>query len=529
MAAQNAWAAAVDRRFLLTVAGLTVAAFLLRMWGAASQSIWVDETFSIAWAGVFEGMRIERLTGNLQGPLHALGLFLWSRLFGAGELALRTFGVVLGTAAIPVTAWALLPIRPVERGLAVCALLAASPFHVWYSQEIRNYVLAMLLATVSLGAFLRLLAAPPGSRRTWLLYTAANLLGMWSNLSFSFLLAAQGAWLAWRALVRDRAAAKLLRRAAVSWAVVLVVLTPWFLQFYQRSIIPSGALGAPPAESLRDVRGAATSPVLGIPYAYYVFATGFSYGPSLRELHEFERFGLLALLRRHLPALLLAGAAFGGVGLLGVRRLWREKGVGRAWLLWAVVPVLLTFVVTLRNLKVFNVRYAAGAFLPVLVILACGALAPRRGWMRAALLALLLVPSAISLVSLRTDERYWKEDARSLAAFLRTETRPGDLLFTVGSIQPLWEYYWKLPPGKPAHLELADAWPWYWQRVPREEQFVRFEQMAAGHSRTLVLFYRAKDVDRQGAWADYLAARGGIAREVRWPGLRMLVLGEGGS
>jgi mannosyltransferase len=503
------------RAIAMAVGALTLLALGLRLWGLGRQSIWADETFTIAYAAVFEKMTVDRLLINLQGPFHALVLFIWTRLFGSGEAALRSLEAVTGAATVPVLWWALRPLgRPAAAFLA-CGLLAVSPFHLWYSQETRNYAFAILLGIASMGALARL----PGTGRHRIGYTAANVLGLLSNLSHAFVLATQGVWL----VLRGRNARPLWRAVAMSWAITALFLSPWLVQFWERHVVPSGVVGARSVESLTTVRGATTAPILGVPYAYFAFSTGFSYGPSLRELHGLYQGGARALLGRHLVEILSVAVVFGGLALIGAWRLLYAGPLARGWLLLAVLPVFLTFGVSLTNLKVFNVRYAASAFPAFLLLVGEGITAPRRRAIRWLILGVVLLPVGKSVAAYYTDPRYSREDARGVDAFLRHEALPGDLLFTVGATAPLQGYYWIRAGGPPPGVECADVWPWYSEHVAFDEQFRRFESLARGR-RTFVLFLRAKDVDPSGRWAEYFARRGGIQRTEEFTGARVLVL-----
>ena len=96
---------------------------------------------------------------DIHPPLYYWLLSLWAVPFGQGEAALRGFSVVLGTLMVWAT-WGLgraLGGRAV--GLAAAALLAVSPLAVQYSQEVRMYALAGLLAAASSWAGLALLRA----------------------------------------------------------------------------------------------------------------------------------------------------------------------------------------------------------------------------------------------------------------------------------------------------------------------------------------------------------------------------------
>ena len=506
---------------VLPAAGLTLLAAVVRFLGLTRQSIWVDESITIAYAGIFKGMTLERFLVNLQGPFHALTLFLWSRLFGAHEFALRSLSALCATATVPLLIWALGPLRRRGTTLIAAALLAVSPFHLWYAQEIRNYAFVIFFVVLSMGAFLRLLR---GERRWWPLYTAAGVLGLLSNLSFAFLLVTQ----AWILLTRRKEiGSSLWKGFALSWIATLLVLSPWMAQFWQRHVEVSGALALRPIAAGERIRGETTSPFLGIPYTYSAFSYGFSYGPSLREYHQMPMLGASRVLLRHWPALLWAALAFGAVSVLGAIRLWRGGPETRAWLWLAVLPVLLTYGTATRNLKVFNARYAAAAFPAYVLVLSEGILSPRGRAGRLALAAALLLPCGVSLAQYQSNPAYWKEDARGVSRYLRREIRPGDLLFLVGTDLPFREYYWRFPENRPPDLAMEDAWRW--KGLPWEEQFRQFETEAQGYHRVLYLSLRPKDVDPQGEWMSYLAREHPGTPEVRFTGAEIRIFPGGGA
>ncbi len=483
------------RTEITAVAALSLGALFLRLVALAHQAIWVDETITLAYAGVFDTMYPRRLLLNLNGPFHALLLYYWSVLFGTGEWALRSLQAILGAATVPALYWALKPLGRPRVAWTACMLLALSPFHIWYSQEIRGYVLAMLMAVVSMGAFLRL---EEGRLRNWIVYAAAGILGLLSNLSFAFLLAAQGL----AVLARGRAGRRLYRGLLLSWVLTCVALSPWMAEFYQRRLIPSGALELQPVAEEERLRGATTAPVLGIPYTYAAFALGFSYGPSLREYHTIDQRGAMEVLRPYLPHMIWAALAFGIAAILGGFRLWRCGHAGRAWIWVLVVPVLLTFATASRNLKVLNPRYAAVAMPAFALAIAQGILAPRRQWARFLLGAAVLAPTGVSLAQHFNEPRYAKEDARGIAAFLHQAAGEEDLVFIVGTDRPFRNYYWRRPGTELQGASIADAW--HWLHLGKQERVERLEEAMQGREQVFVVFLRPKDVDPHGNWKKHL-------------------------
>jgi 4-amino-4-deoxy-L-arabinose transferase-like glycosyltransferase len=79
--------------------------------------------------------------------------WLWARVFGYGEVGLRSLSAVCGVLLVPVVYAAGARLISRRAGLVACALAACSPVLIWYSQEARSYQMLALLSSVSLLAF----------------------------------------------------------------------------------------------------------------------------------------------------------------------------------------------------------------------------------------------------------------------------------------------------------------------------------------------------------------------------------------
>jgi len=472
-------------RFLLV---LTVLAAVLRFYRAGTQSIWVDEAETIKYAAVFGPYTWSHFVYNLHGASYAALLHLWSHVFGTTEFALRSLSALLGTLTVPAFFWALRPLDRPRTSLVASGLLAIHPFHVWYSQELRGYVLLILCVIVATGFLLR---AREGHPRAFLYYGMANALGLLSNLAHVFALGSHG----WAQLLRGRKGRGMWRGLVLSWVGTLVLLTPWIIVFWQTQVRHSGALEPRPIAKEERIRGETSAPIYGVPYTYYTFSVGYSLGPSLRELKVLTESLDLSVLRPHVPIVVFAALAFGFAALVGMVRLWRLGPKGRVWLWLAILPVFLVYGTALRNLKVFNPRYAAAAFPAYVLAISEGIVAVGRR--RSLLLGLaVLVPTGTSLAQYYADPNYAKDDLRGATEFLKSEIGPGELLFFVGIDHPLHYYYWRdvrEDPGGIAHSGLQ-----YLGSVSREEQLEGFDRSAIGHGTIYVLFVREHWEDPEG-------------------------------
>jgi mannosyltransferase len=177
------------------VVGITVVAALLRFATLDVQSFSADE--SVTAGTVLDPNFIQMLKevagGESTPPLYYVIAWFWSKLFGTGEVGLRTLSALIGTALVPV-AYAL-GAKLVSRrvGVVLCALVAVNPMLVWFSQEARAYSLLALTSTASVLLFVYALESP--TRRRLALWAAASALTLATHYFGLIIVAAEAIWL----------------------------------------------------------------------------------------------------------------------------------------------------------------------------------------------------------------------------------------------------------------------------------------------------------------------------------------------
>jgi 4-amino-4-deoxy-L-arabinose transferase-like glycosyltransferase len=427
------------------VVAMTALSALVRLYGLGQQSFWSDEMHTVMMAGVPYGpeappWRPSDLLQVTQGPLFMGLVHAWSTLAGRGEALLRLLPALFAIATVPV--FFKLGERTIGRRAAQWAtlVLAVSPFHVWYAQELRGYSLAIGAAVAASLALALLLAREGGSVKQHVGYAASLAAGLGGSLTMGFLLPVHAI------LAAARAGAIGMRRGltlVLTWVVIGLLASPWLGVFGTRHDI--GRAVDRPAVDEPPLRGETTMPPLAIPYAFYAFAVGFSFGPAPAELHASPE----RAVRQHWPAIAVTALIFGGLLVLGLRYLWvARRPAFVALLVWLVVPCAIAGWMAAANIKVWNARYVAVSLPAFLLTLGAGleALAPRRRT-RTLALALVLGLSLAALWNLRHDPRYAKEDYRRAGAYLDRELAPDDLLIGIGAPQPIF-YYARKRPGE---------------------------------------------------------------------------------
>jgi hypothetical protein len=153
-----------------TLAALTAAGAALRFATLGVQSFWLDEAVTHQLVGRSLGGMLRAIPhSESTPPLYYVVTWVWARIFGSGEVGLRSLSALVGTATIVMLALIARRLGGERAGLAAAALAAASPLLIWYSQEARAYALLVLLCAVSVWCLQR------EDRRGWALAAALAL------------------------------------------------------------------------------------------------------------------------------------------------------------------------------------------------------------------------------------------------------------------------------------------------------------------------------------------------------------------
>ena len=415
-------AASPGSSYLLLV---TVLAAVLRLFHLDDMSLWIDEVFTWELVAPGRGLEfVEQILAAYQGPLYHAAAWPLVRLADT-EFMLRLPAAIAGTLAVPLLGFLAARLWDRTTGRLAALLLALSPFGVWYAQEARGYSFLIFFAVAAGLVMVTALRRGPGWGRMVLLALLV-FAGLASNFAFLFLLAAFGMTVLLLARPRDR-------RSWLQWCLGLgggvVLALPWLLEaagiWEVGRVVPGVATGL-------ALRGESTFHPGALPFTGFTLFNGFSLGPSLAELHEADR---LAVIRRHAPAIVLGTipAAVAMVAALG--RLRRGRWV---LMLWILIPLAGVALLAVRNIKPYNVRYAAAALPWVLALAAAGA-GGLRGYWRPLVSGLLCLVFLVSLGGYYLSPEYAKADVRAAMASLQGRQDAGPIL--VPTVGPVVRYY----------------------------------------------------------------------------------------
>jgi uncharacterized membrane protein len=453
--------AAEHRREQLATWALVAAGSALRFWRLGQQSFWHDEVHSVIMARGNDSGALSETVFNTHGPLYLTALRCWLQLFGSSETAIRALSALIGVAGLVLFARVARRFLSPAGAFVALTLLAASPFHLGYSQEARGYGLLFALGLVAVETFLAEL-----EQRTWRSFALA-LLAMLatclSNLSGFFLLVVAGAF-AWAI---GQPEGYRMRRYALLVVLVAVLLEPWIVAGAEST--GKFNLGDTPQHA--DVilaKGESPPGLASIPYSFYDFTFGRSLGPNVDDLKLYRTAALVPHLWYLVPALLL-------VGWLLVRG-WRAADPQARRILgaWLVLPIVAMAVLSTINLKAANSRYAFLGFAPYVLLLAGGITSLASSTARALAPAALLGLFAWSDQQYFTNPYYWKPDARAAGALLTREARASDVVAVYALDFPLRYYvpdsiHFVMPTGE-AFASDSGAAGWLASHAPRERR-----------------------------------------------------------
>jgi mannosyltransferase len=201
---------------------LIVLAAALRFWRLRHQGFWFDEANTSQEVHDTPGQMLTLLKHYESTPPFYYGVaWVWARIFGFGEAGLRSLSAVCGVLVVPLGYALSRRLFPGRRAaLVAAALVATNPLLIWYSQEARAYEMAVLLAGVSMLAFVYADEEPsPLALAAWAI---ASALAMATEYYTALLIAPEALWLLYR--YRRERPLQVAIGALVLWCVPLL----WF-------------------------------------------------------------------------------------------------------------------------------------------------------------------------------------------------------------------------------------------------------------------------------------------------------------
>ncbi len=398
-------------------------ALALRLHQLGAQSLWYDETVSAHLARQDLVALTRHTAGDIHPPLYYYLLHFWTRLAGDSEFALAFVSLFCGVLLVAMAYRVGTRLIDPPTGMLAATLTALSPFHIWYSQEVRMYTLGSLLGMLTLWALVRMQRHP----RTWLAWTLAAAAGLYSLYYFAFLLVFENLFIlgSWRRR-RELASGAYLRRWLAAQATTAMLYLPWLPIFYRQATAPP----VPPWRSFTDgwtvLRETWTALVVG------------------QSMTPQQAWPVLVLAAALYLVALGRGRARGQAGLTG--------GMVKGLLIgYTAVPIALIWLFSFVT-PLYHIRYAFLYAAPFSIMLAWGLRAAWEGRfavrrLAVAAAALALVGACVfSLSQFWNDPHYAADDYRSAVRYIARRLGPNDaVLINAGYVYPAFLYYYRGP------------------------------------------------------------------------------------
>jgi len=200
--------------------GLVALAAAIRIVTIDNQSFWMDESLTAYEASLPFGAMLNTVSHvETTPPLFFVLTWLWAKVFGTSEAALRSISTIAGITLVPLAYLSARELFSRRAGVIAAALVALNPFLVWYSQEARSYMLLAALTAAGFLWFVRSLALPSRRRLGW--WALFSALALTTHFFAGFIVAPEAVWLLWRH--RDR----LVVAAVAATAVVQLAMLPF--------------------------------------------------------------------------------------------------------------------------------------------------------------------------------------------------------------------------------------------------------------------------------------------------------------
>jgi 4-amino-4-deoxy-L-arabinose transferase-like glycosyltransferase len=198
-----------------------------------SRELWLDETYSVFLSHLPLGQVIEQTKGDVHPPFYYLILWLWVRLAGDSEIALRCSTAVLaGLATVAMAFLARRLLGPVAACLAV-SLFAFSPILFVYSLEVRMYMLSILVLVCLLIVHASVTSEERPGKSQLISYGVCAAALIYVHYMTVFVVAALFAdWLLGSGVARRR-----LIQLVTTMLITAMLAAPWLpIMFAQRSL-----------------------------------------------------------------------------------------------------------------------------------------------------------------------------------------------------------------------------------------------------------------------------------------------------
>lgn len=407
----------MSRLTIFILIGIVIVAAGMRLYGLDKQSLWYEEVYEEkAFQRLFLGDKT--IVAPDTPPLNSFFIFFITKIFPDSSFALRMIPFTFGLMSVPLLFVLGRELFNERVGLIASFLLAISPFHIWHSQDARMYALQWMFALISLIYFVRALEKP--YLKNYIGYVISTVAGLYTIQLTIFLVGLQALYL----LLFLRKYKDQFYKWISVFSVTVVLYLPWIIYYLKSSIDhPSGVQKK-------------VNLIVKLSYTIFVYCTGYSIGPSVRELHIDQS---MSVVRPYLAEIMSIMILYGILFILG---LWSiRKDHTRLVFLFLLQTVPIIGVLTISKIMphiAYNVRYTGIALFGFLIFISKGI--ERLRLLKSKTIGIILTVTALVMIAgfsvysytnYQFDKRYQKEDIRGAVAYIKEEKREGDTFLCI--------------------------------------------------------------------------------------------------
>lgn len=424
-------------------------ALILRLFNL-NQSLWLDEAINVVAAKSY-GLK-ELITqyslGDYHPPLFHPFLWLWIKIFGSSEIAVRLPSVIFGCLTVWFTyliaeeiiskrhpefisgSFVNSPQKSIKMPkqvrhdelkvknipLIAAFFMAIAPYNIYFSQEARMYALEGFLGTAAIYFFFRILKKD--SFFNWAGYTIFITLAIYIDYFGFFIPLVPLVFL----LTKKTKGLKLLKGWLISTFISVILWLPWLPLFLKQfDNAQRTAINIP---GWAQVVGSGTLKILALTFVKF----------SIGRIHFYNK---VLYATGVIPVVLF----FIYLGTKGLKII--EKNNRRLLLIWFFLPIITSFLISLKLpiYQPFRLLYLLPVFY---ILLTFGVFSFKKNWQKVLSGSLIGIISLTGLTFYYFNPRFHRENWREAVAQLEKKGDKNDLVIFVSS-EPMspWIYYQK--------------------------------------------------------------------------------------
>lgn len=410
----------INNKFIILFFILMIGIFL-RVYDLNTESLWLDEGFSITYAKL-NLYKIFFLREN-NPPLYFIILHLWINLFGDSEFSVRFLSVLFGSSSIFMMYKVSKQIFDKDVGIFSSLLLCLSVFHIHYSQEARTYSLTVLLTLLSMYFFTKYLKKR--SNTILFAYILSSTFLIYSHIYGIFIIISQNIYIISLFLLSKNT----YKLKLISWILIQIILfiffIPWASIFINQTlkIVHDGFwIPRPVLSSIED--------------------SFIRYSGSTLLFSIFMILSILSILKVYKINKLNSKNIFKTVKNNRWKISFLDTDENFFLLVWLITPIFLPYIISQFSTPIYLTKYTIVASLAFYILISKGIKNISHKLLK------FFVISVIILISVVNVKEYYtkidKEQWRDVANYIETNAKNGDLLlFNAGIQNFIFNYYSK--------------------------------------------------------------------------------------